>query len=153
MAGKGSVPASITEKFAKYARPDPATGCIEWTGKISDGYGRIYLVGGVYAMAHRVSYEVQHGPIPTGLQLDHLCRNRRCVNPDHLEPVTSRDNTLRGAGVAALNAVKTHCWRGHEFTAENTIVRQDGRRQCRTCSRKPLDAVPGAGTATEGISQ
>jgi hypothetical protein len=87
--------------------------------------------------AHRVAYEISVGPIPDGLDLDHLCRIPACVRPDHLEPVTRRVNTLRGKGPTARNAVKTRCANGHEFTPENTYVTRDGRhRACRTCGRE-----------------
>lgn len=110
------------------------SGCWIYTGPISQGgYGRL---GKEYA--HRIMYEAIHGEIPPGLDIDHLCRNRRCCNPQHLEAVTRRENLLRGMGWTAINARKTHCKRGHEFTDENT--RHDGRgRQCRACDqiRKP----------------
>jgi len=86
-------------------------------------------------LAHRVVYEYIKGPIPSGLQLDHLCRVRNCVNPEHLEPVTAKENILRGIGVSAINAKKRFCKRGHEFTIENTIrvPSRPGIRQCRIC--------------------
>jgi hypothetical protein len=84
--------------------------------------------------AHRVAFEWLVGPVPKGLVLDHLCRNRGCVNPSHLEPVTQQVNTLRGAGPAARNANKAHCKWGHEFTPENTGVDKRGKRWCKTCS-------------------
>jgi hypothetical protein len=85
--------------------------------------------------AHRVTYALVKGPIPAGLQLDHLCRNTSCVNPNHLEAVTTRENTMRSTGLSALNAKKTHCLRGHEFTPENTYVKRgDGARVCRQCA-------------------
>ena len=86
-------------------------------------------------LAHRYSYEKFVGPIPEGLQLDHLCRVRNCVNPEHLEPVTCRENLLRGNTLNAMNARKTHCVNGHEFTPENTKYRPDGRRRCAACSK------------------
>lgn len=108
--------------------------CWEWTaGKSSKGYGMVY-VGGKMQMAYRVVYELYRGAIPEGRQLDHLCRNPGCVNPEHLEPVTSKENTLRGEGIAARNARKTHCIHGHKYTPENTIIRKDGAgKECRTC--------------------
>jgi len=121
-------------------------GCWIWQrGKSKNGYGLIQIgsrAGGhrrrtLYA--HRVSYEVFAGPIPVGLELDHLCRNRACVNPAHLEPVTRSINTLRGAGPAklgALNGRKTHCKNGHPFDLANTRYRPTGGRSCRACARK-----------------
>ncbi len=88
-------------------------------------------------LAHRFSYELANGPIPEGLQIDHLCRNRGCVRPDHMEAVTPRVNYLRGDSVPAKNARKTECKRGHPFTFQNTlVVERPGfhpSRQCRTC--------------------
>jgi hypothetical protein len=84
-------------------------------------------------MVHRWVYEQLVGPIPAGLVLDHLCRNPACVRPMHLEPVTQQENILRGQGLAAANAVKTECSRGHPYTEANTYRRPDGYRDCREC--------------------
>lgn len=109
-------------------------GCWEWTGaKNALGYGRVRSETGDGVYAHRAMFELVVGPIPAGLNLDHLCRNTRCVNPDHLEPVSQRENVLRGVGPFAQKARKTHCVRGHEFTAENTYMLDANRRNCRTC--------------------
>lgn len=98
--------------------------CWEWTGRIDKfGYGRQH-----YALAHRHVYEKRVGPIPTGLELDHLCMNTRCVNPAHLEPVTRRENMRR------RTALVTHCKNGHPFDEENTRVTAR-RRFCRACDR------------------
>jgi HNH endonuclease len=86
--------------------------------------------------AHIVGYELKKGPIPKGMTLDHLCRNRLCVRASHLEPVTGKINTLRGLGPTAINARMTHCNRGHEFTKENTYVGNNGSRQCKACRRE-----------------
>jgi len=109
-------------------------GCWLWTGSLRDGYGRI-RINNQHQLAHRVSYETFVGPIPYGCQLDHLCRARNCVNPEHLEPVTCRDNIRRGHGHAALNATKTHCQSGHPYDQENTRVDRKGKRSCRACGR------------------
>lgn len=128
------------ERFAKkIALTD--SGCIVWLAGIAgEGYGHFHTTQtperkaqDVYA--HR-SYEHHVGPIPDGLHLDHLCRNRRCVNPDHLEPVTHRENTLRGIGFGALNAAKTHCANDHAYTPANTYIDPLGYRHCRACRRR-----------------
>lgn len=109
-----------------------AAGCWEWNGTRDEhNYGRIHLKYR-HRGAHRVVYEMLVGPIPDGLQLDHLCRNPPCVNPAHLEPVTQRENLLRGNTLAAANAAKTHCPQGHEYTPENTY-QSAGKRRCRRC--------------------
>ena len=97
-------------------------------------YGSL-KVKGKTVFAHRVAYEELVGPIPKGLTLDHLCRNRPCVRPSHLEPVSLKVNILRGQGPAARNATKTHCIHGHEFTEANTYSYRGGRF-CRQCIRR-----------------
>ena len=105
--------------------------CWEWQNYLrKDGYG---AVGN--KLAHRISYEALVGPIPDGLTIDHLCRNRRCVNPAHLEPVTMAINILRGISPAANHARKTHCIYGHELAGDNLYVDPKRRRICRVCSR------------------
>ena len=110
-------------------------GCWEWTaGKTTSGYGA-FRVGNRAVVSHRYAYELLIGPIPETLQLDHLCRNRACVNPSHIEPVTQVVNLARGISGPATNARKTHCSRGHEFTAENTYSPPSNptHRGCRKC--------------------
>ena len=110
-------------------------GCWHWTAsKNVGGYG-IFRFEGHNQVAHRVSYRMFVGPIPEGLELDHLCRNRGCVNPDHLEPVTRIENQIRGNANWVINARKTHCKWGHPFDDDNTYQRRsgDGFRQCKQC--------------------
>jgi hypothetical protein len=124
---------TLAERLARRIWAEPATGCRVWVGaKNTKGYGRI-RVGGKTMMAHRAAYELERGSIPEGLQLDHLCRNRRCCNPDHLEPVTREENIARGGWQTVLNARKTLCKWGHEFTPENTYYRRGGGRDCKAC--------------------
>lgn len=137
---------SIEERFLRridkngpIAIHEPALGrCWVWTGPLFDGYGRIKIGGrnGRHVGAHRWAYEHWVGPVPDGFELDHFaCDNRACANPDHVKPVTHRVNSLRSAvNVTALNAIKTHCLRGHEFTPENTHIIPSGR-SCRACER------------------
>jgi len=115
------------------------TGCWNWTQhRCRQGYGRIRVAGHM-KQAHRIVYECAVGPVPDGLVLDHLCRNKGCVNPDHLEPVTFTENVLRGISFAAENARKTHCANGHALDAGNTYITK-GRRQCRACNRAAVAA-------------
>jgi hypothetical protein len=86
--------------------------------------------------AHRWAWEEVNGPLTEGKTLDHLCRNTLCVNPDHLEPVTMRENILRGTNTAANHARKTHCVNGHPFSGENLFITKNGQRMCRTCRRQ-----------------
>ena len=106
--------------------------CWLWPWKLSNGYGYI-KIGGKTMNAHRAAYELLVGPVPDDLVVDHLCRVRNCVNPAHLEPVTARENVLRGASFAAKNATKTHCQNGHELTPGNTRIDRHGHRKCRAC--------------------
>ena len=122
------------QRFWTKVRKSP--GCWQWTDKPGDhGYGTLSIDNRTH-LAHRLAYEWLVGEIPAGSQLDHLCRNRSCVNPTHLEVVAQRENILRGTSPSALNAVKTHCDHGHEFDAANTYIRPDnGARMCRECKR------------------
>lgn len=124
------------ERFAEKTR-QADSGCIEWTGHLAGGgYGRFWFEG-KNALAHRWIYERCVGPIPDGLQLDHLCRVRHCVNPDHLEPVTASENVRRGLApraAAARGRSITHCPAGHPYTAENTYTNRGGRA-CLICKR------------------
>jgi hypothetical protein len=139
---EGAVLVVTTAGFDARVRPyvlANANGCWLWQRYRSrKGYGQVWLPGrrGMQ-FTHRVVYEHLVGPIPDGLQIDHLCRVRACCRPDHLEPVTSGINTLRGATVNAENASRTHCPRGHELAGENldpSDLRR-GYRACATCMR------------------
>lgn len=116
--------------FARVAYED---GCWQWRGCTSDGYGLI-SVDGKDRKPHRLVYEALVGPVPAGHVIDHLCRNRACCNPLHMEVVTDGENKRRGVS-GANNALKTHCPQGHEYTEHNTItvLRADGDFRCRRC--------------------
>ena len=109
--------------------------CWTWGGsRDPEGYGQSNRRSQV-VKAHRRAWEALVGPIPDGLHLDHLCRNRACVRPAHLEPVTCRENVLRGIGPAARNARKTHCASGHPLSGSNLRIKSCGARECVECRR------------------
>lgn len=110
---------------------DPA-GCWPWMAARKDGYGAFSTRTSKVGRAHLISYQQLVGRVPDGLELDHLCRNRACVNPLHLEPVTHRVNARRGDAGAYLK-IRDRCVHGHEYTEENTYSRAGGRRECRAC--------------------
>jgi len=127
-------------------------GCWLWTyGLNRTGYA-VMRFNGHIALMHRVIFKALSGPVADELELDHLCRRRSCVNPEHLEPVTGRENRRRGLG----GVLKTNCVNGHPFDAENTYLWQ-GRRKCRACGRRnaekyrarPLEQEPGTEEGTD----
>lgn len=131
---------NLLDRILDKVSPEPITGCWFWLGSLSEGYGKINLASRIIVPSgkisnkmgwvHRVLYELLVGPVPAGLELDHKCRVRCCVNPQHLEPVTHLVNAGRGIGQGnpALRA-KTHCPQGHEYDYRNTR----GNRCCKRC--------------------
>lgn len=133
----------ITQKHIDHWRSRCLTnekGCHLFQGYLRQGYARasVYDSGCKTVTVHLAIYEFVNGRIPEGCDPDHLCRNRNCINPDHIEVVTHKVNVLRGSGHTAINARKTHCIRGHEFTTDNTIsaYTNNGGRKCRACARQ-----------------
>lgn len=110
------------------------TNCWEWLGSCAgNGYGQVYM-SNKHWKTHRLSYLFYYGYLDSELTIDHLCRNKKCVNPTHLELVTQRINNLRSDNITAINSRKTHCKRGHEFNETNTRIWKGGRF-CRKCVR------------------
>lgn len=129
----------LDRAFQRYVETD---GCWLWTGTVTpEGYGQISgYIDEIFRMlsAHKLIYEAVLGKVPSGMHLDHLCRNRSCVNPAHMEIVTPRENILRGIGPSAVNALKTRCKRGHPLQGENLYVDRRGKRECRNCRFKAV---------------
>jgi hypothetical protein len=138
MANKGRIPAELIPRIMSHISPEPNSGCWLWTGAINrQGYAQTTRGRGRSLRAHRLMFEETHGKIPPGMVLDHICRVRCCVNPDHLEPVTQAENVRRG------NAARGHrkrCAKGHAMTADNTRIIVNCNtgavsRCCRQCIR------------------
>lgn len=133
---------SIEQQDRFLAKVEKTDFCWLWIACTSSaGYGQIRINGQLF-YAHRISYELENGPISDGLELDHVCRTPACVNPypDHLEAVTHQENLLRGIGIAAKNARVTHCPQGHPYTGDNLYLAPGGGRKCKTCQREHLRA-------------
>lgn len=142
----GLVLAPATQRrFWEKVRERPADGCWEWLGARSPkGYGQFSIGAGEVWLAHRVSYTLHVGPIGDGMTVDHLCHNKWCVNPLHLDQVTRGENAARawrdglvgGNHGGAINRAKTHCKRGHEYAGDNLYTDPRGDRYCRACKRE-----------------
>jgi hypothetical protein len=130
----GVMEVEMLARFEAKVMPEPNSGCWLWLAQVDPkGYAR-FKGPGRTQRAHRVAYEHFIGAIPAGRVLDHLCRIRSCVNPAHLEPVTARENTLRG-DLPKLLGARTHCANGHAFDDANTSYKRDGSRRCLACHR------------------
>ena len=131
----------LQERLDRLSIPEPMSGCVLWLGAVSrdvHGYGTIVVRPSKNVRkckgAHVVAYELKHGPVPSGLVVDHKCNNTLCVNADHLKAVTQRENVLRSDSIQAHNARKTHCEHGHPLSGDNLYVRADGTgRACKRC--------------------
>lgn len=131
--GNATMSEAAWRRFVGHIDLTDPNGCWTWTSSKSFGYGYFWL-GKKRIRAHRLAYEMLVERIPDGLCLDHLCRNRACVNPDHLEAVTPTENLMRGESPAAINAAKTHCPKGHPYSGSNLLF-SSGSRRCLTCHR------------------
>jgi hypothetical protein len=128
-------PTNSPERIVNLWVDQQQQGCWVWKGAVlANGYGKV-TVDYKTKLVHRFLYEAMVGPIPFRYQIDHLCKNRLCVNPAHLEAVPARVNNARSTSPSSQNAAKTHCKHGHEFTPENIYVpaKRPNRRYCRAC--------------------
>ena len=158
LMGRETMPA--VDRFMNKVKVSDS-GCWEWTGALKpNGYGIFAIKKNCIQKvfnAHRWIYEYHRGPIPEGLTIDHLCRNRKCVNPDHLEAVSLKVNLLRGNGFSAINARKTTCKRGHVFIPVPEHCKTAARRYCQICNtlaarnRRNRNKGANQGRSTEGV--
>jgi len=109
------------------------SGCWLWQGYLEGGYARARQAG-KKVLLHRISFELTKGLIPDGLEIDHLCRNKSCLNPEHLEAVSHKENTLRGISFSAINSRKKSCINGHPLVGDNLIIDGAGHRRCKICT-------------------
>jgi hypothetical protein len=148
-------PATAPAHFTASVQGVPG-GCWRWTGALYHGYGRVRIGNDDRAMAHRFAYELVKGAIPTGLQIDHLCKNTWCVNPDHLEAVTAKENVNRGDAPSMQTLRSGVCPNGHPINEENSHIGPDGARDCRVCdrerSKRTYDAKKTATVENRGTS-
>lgn len=147
---KAKPPQRVIHRIFERIEKRPDGGCWVWPGATASGYGRIaWREDGEahWAAVHRVVWQELRGEIPEGADLDHLCHDpsqcaaakecphRKCCNPDHLEPVSRKENLARGGTIPAANAVTTHCPAGHPYEGDNVFKDKEGRRYCRECVR------------------
>lgn len=128
----------LVEFFKRLGDVSNPDACWPWTGYCTNGYGQMSIVFDgilIHARAHRLAYFLFSGKLKNGNVPDHLCRNRKCANPNHLEQVSNGENVLRGIGVSAENKVKTHCKSGHPFVGPNLKILSNGDRHCIECHR------------------
>lgn len=130
------------QKF--WSRVNKTDGCWTWTGPLNSGKYGLFFWKIRNWQAHRFIFEVTHGPIPSNKVVDHLCNNPSCVRLEHLQLLSNRENVLRGRGISAVHARKTHCIRGHEFNEQNTMWNR-GKRNCKTCHRERHRRNPPSG--------
>ncbi len=129
---------SVSDRFDTQYVPEPNTGCWLWTGSLdAKGYGHIHIMVRGAALAHRVSWERHRGPIPDGMVIDHLCRVRSCVNPDHLRVVTPRVNVLENSlSLPAMQVRRNACKYGHPYEGANVAFTKHGARRCKVCAAR-----------------
>lgn len=133
-----------------WSKVNKSDGCWEWTGAKNNGYGMFWN-----CYTHRLAFHYLRGPVPADMELDHLCRNRGCVNPDHLEIVTGKENLMRSESFVAINAQKTQCPQGHPYDGENLwIIKtgpRKGKRECRACALDYARSVTGRKNNREAV--
>lgn len=144
MGKHGSMMNTLPQNLQDKIISEPMSGCWLWTGALNgDGYGNAWM-NKKPILAHKATYQICVGEVPKGMELDHSCKVRSCVNPHHVEPVTHQQNVLRGSSPAAVHAIKTHCPKGHPYSGENLKIahKKNGmiHRRCFICARAAKNA-------------